>query len=50
MVYKVTINNKSAMAEGRFQLHYGVGDIVSAIPGSMGIMCFESIKDSKGYI
>jgi len=51
MTYKVTNSKHSSiMAPGKFRISYKVGEIVVAIPGTLGIMVFWTLQDAIRFI
>jgi len=51
IVYKVVEKTKrsSCIASGEYKLYYPKGEIVEAPKGTMGIFCFETLKDAEEF-
>jgi len=49
--YKVVekTERSSCIASGEYKLYYPKGEIVEAPKGTMGIFCFETLKDAKDF-
>jgi len=50
-VYKVVERTErtSCIASGEYELYYPKGAIVEAPKGTMGIFCFETLKDAEDF-
>jgi len=50
-VYKVVkrAERSSSVASGKYRLYYPKGAIVEAPKGTMGIFCFETLKDAQDF-
>lgn len=50
MIIKVTFNNCSVCADGKYKLNYTLGEITQSVPDTVGIFCYDSSeKPLFGY-
>jgi len=52
IAYKVVVKNNrtSILTQGKYKLTYNKGEIVNSVPGSLGIMVFDSKMDADRYL
>jgi hypothetical protein len=50
IAYKITFRNHSLFTIGKYCLKYKEGEITRALPGTLGIMCFDSLERARAYL